>query len=188
MKATFRAEIKQNLKTITDVEKAMQQAFRRAGDIAGRAMVKAAVEYVKGKKRLKVGDIRSGITLLRPGLKAEKLVWKLKVESKRAVPLAKYPHRQTKTGVTVRVNVGKSAKLRSAFVATLKGGHTGIFRRVGKARLPIKEMFSSKLTDVINDSGVGQRLQENAQARMAAELQRIVPLELAKLEGKKQRG
>jgi hypothetical protein len=61
------------------------------------------------------------------------------------VPLVAYPYRQTKQGVSVEVNRGKRTLLKGAFVATLKSGHVGVFRRQGKARLPIEELRGSSL-------------------------------------------
>ncbi len=50
--------------------------------------------------------------------------------------------KQLKSGVSHR-GPGGRVRLRSAFVATMKSGHTGVFERKTKARLPIKEVTVS---------------------------------------------
>lgn len=42
-------------------------------------------------------------------------------------------------GVEVSVQKGKRTQLRQAFMARMKSGHIGVFRRMGKSRLPIME-------------------------------------------------
>jgi len=52
--------------------------------------------------------------------------------------------RQTKKGVTVRLRKDKPRLLfRRAFIRTVGSGHKGVFRRKGKARLPIKELHGT---------------------------------------------
>jgi hypothetical protein len=51
------------------------------------------------------------------------------------------PHSQTRKGVSVEVNRGKRTLVQGAFLAMMRSGHVGIFRRRGKARLPIEELL-----------------------------------------------
>lgn len=51
------------------------------------------------------------------------------------VPVIRLGARETRTGVTVR-GIGKLA---GRFIATMPSGHTGVFRRRGRERLPITE-------------------------------------------------
>src|SRR5690348_10480463 len=60
--------------------------------------------------------------------------------SKKAIPLIEFPVRQTGVGVSTRA-WGKNQVIRHAFIATMRNGHTGVFRRVGPARLPIRELW-----------------------------------------------
>jgi hypothetical protein len=55
------------------------------------------------------------------------------------VPLMAFKPRQTKKGVTVTIKKGHRTMLRSAFIAQMPGGHIGVFKRVGRKRLPIRE-------------------------------------------------
>ena len=51
-----------------------------------------------------------------------------------------------------RDHPGKWTLIRGAFVATMPSGHTGIFFRQGKGRLPIEEAFTSRVSDAFLDS------------------------------------
>ena len=48
--------------------------------------------------------------------------------------------KQTAQGVSYRGEGGQRKFIPHAFVATLKSGHRGVFKRVGKSRLPICEL------------------------------------------------
>ena len=58
------------------------------------------------------------------------------------ITLADMGARQTRKGVSVRqLKAGGREVLKSAFIATMRSGHVGVFRRTGKAKLPIKELY-----------------------------------------------
>lgn len=68
----------------------------------------------------------------------------------RPVPLIEYGARPTKLGVTVQVKRGRRL-VRHAFIATMKTGHRGVFRRVGRRRLPIKELYGPAVIDIVKN-------------------------------------
>jgi hypothetical protein len=49
--------------------------------------------------------------------------------------------RGSKEGASVMVKVGNRKTIPGSFVATMKSGHVGLFKRIGKKRLPIKELY-----------------------------------------------
>lgn len=55
------------------------------------------------------------------------------------VPLIQFKARQTRTGVTAKLPTG-AGKYKSAFIATTKSGHVGVFQRAGTTRLPIYQL------------------------------------------------
>lgn len=58
----------------------------------------------------------------------------------RRIPLYDFAARQTKKGVSYRMQ-GQRKTIASAFIATMRSGHTGVFARKGGAkRLPIAEL------------------------------------------------
>lgn len=71
------------------------------------------------------------------------------------IPLMKFgakgpmPSRGKGRGVSYRLGAGsKRNRIEDAFVATMRSGHQGVFKRVGKARLGIRELFGPSLGQV----------------------------------------
>jgi hypothetical protein len=59
------------------------------------------------------------------------------------------PSRGKGKGVSYRMGAGNSRnRLPNAFIARMKSGHEGVFARVGRARLPIRELFGPSLGHV----------------------------------------
>ncbi len=164
------------------VEKAVASAMSKAGRGAIRAMQAASTRSVRQRKRLKVARVKKGLKLTFPqGKELADLVWRMDV-SGAPIPLGEFPHSQTRKGVTVAVNNGARKLIRSAFVATLKSGHEGVFMRRGKGRLPIDEKFSTRISDVFKDEGMIPAVFKVTEAVLVRDFHRLLPLELAKLK------
>jgi hypothetical protein len=165
------------------VDKALARALRLAGNAALRAMQGQSVEEVQRKKLMKESAIRDGTPMDKPGSRVEirALTWKMRISGK-AIPLGKFLHQRGPLGVSVAVNRGGGRKLiRGAFVATMKSGRKGIFLRRGKARLPIDELYSSKISDVMSDRGTIPRVQGQALFVMEKTFAKGLDRELKKL-------
>src|SRR5512139_1372286 len=125
------------------LKSATLRALRKAGATALRDMRAEASKRVRARKRIKASYVRKALTMRRArGSDLARLEWAVDVSGD-AVPLVAYPARQTKKGVSVEVNRGKRTLLKGAFVATMRSGHKGVFRREGMARLPIAELRGS---------------------------------------------
>jgi hypothetical protein len=163
------------------LERGLTRAVSRAGSDAIRAMRVASSRQVRARKRFKVSRVNRAMTLRVPdkGASLEALVWRMPISGE-PVPLVEYPYRQVRKGVSVAVNKGKRVLVKGAFVATMRSGHTGIFRRDGKARLPIHELFSTNIAHVFGDTGMVPAVQRRASEVFSATLNRLLPLELAK--------
>jgi hypothetical protein len=163
---------------------AITRAAMKAGSTALRDMRAEAAKRVRRRKRIKAGIVREALVMRRP--RREELDgadWTLAVKGKR-VPLTAYPHRQGKRGVSVEVNRGKRTMIASAFVATMKSGHKGVFVRSTKARLPIRELFGSRPVDALRHKGEAEGVQARGRASFAATFARMLPLELEKVKAK----
>lgn len=95
--------------------------------------------------------------------------------SRRPIPLGAFPVRQNKEGVTTRA-WGKPQTLRSAFIATLRSGHQGVFRRrPGAGRLPIYELWGPTVSGTFTTPEVRQvierRIKEQLPKNLARQLQ-----------------
>lgn len=164
------------------LERAVVAAARKAGRDALRALRTDSVKALRERKRFKASALRKALTPQSPkGARLENLAWTLTV-SGRPMPLASFPYRGTKRkGVRVEVNVGRPKYLRNAFVATMRSGHTGIFERVGRARLPIRELYSTRVTDVFRDAGFVPERFARAGVVFGSTFDRVLPLEIQRL-------
>lgn len=65
------------------------------------------------------------------------------------IPLYRFGAKQTKRGVTYRIKKGGGRGIApSAFIATMRSGHTGVFKRKTKKRFPIYELRGPSLPHV----------------------------------------
>jgi len=159
---------------------ALKRALRKAGATALRDMRSEASKRIRARKRIKVSYIRRALTLARPsGGDISDMSWALNVSGE-PVPLTAYPFRQTKKGVSVEVNRGKRTLVKGAFVATMASGHKGVFKRRGKARLPIKELTGSRPVDALLHEGEADGVAARGGASFEATFQRVLPLEIGK--------
>ncbi len=161
-------------------KRAVARALKKAGSTALRDMRSEASKRIRQRKRLKASAIAKALKLRRPkGSDIASMSWAVDV-SGQPVPLGAYPHRQTRKGVSVEVNRGKRTLVKDAFVATLKSGHESVFRRRGKARLPIQELLGSRPVDALLHEGEAQGVAERGQRSLSAGFARLLPMELGK--------
>jgi hypothetical protein len=168
------------------VEGALVRALRLAGNRALRELGKGSVEAVRARKLMREEYVRRGLPLVFPGRKEaiQDLVWREKVSGE-VVPLSRFPMVQTAFGVAVRINVSGSKRvIKSAFIRSMKSGHEGVFQRKGKERLPIKELWTTKLSDVMDDKGLAPALLQGAGVKLQGAFEAALRRELAKLQRK----
>jgi hypothetical protein len=108
------------------------------------------------------------------------MVWRMPV-SGREVPLGEYPRRQTKRGVSVEVRVGKRSLIKSAYLATARGGRKSVFLRPGKQRYPMGHLLGMSAADTMKDGWVPLWALTRGQEVLGSSFSRLFPLELAKL-------
>ena len=83
-------------------------------------------------------------------------------------------------GISVRF-LDARGSYKQAFIAKMKSGHEGVFKRVGSARLPIREMFGpNPAHDVTNNPEVyldvlAEIIQDHLAPRFLHELDRLLP-------------
>lgn len=164
-------------------DRVVARALRKAGRDAARDMRSTASKRIRQRKRLKVKEVRAALVVrTAKGRVIDGMEWAIDVRGK-PVPLSKYPHRQTKKGVSVTVNRGKRTLIKSAFVATMRSGHKGVFIRRGARRLPIDELFGSRPVDALLHEGEADAVLERGQASFVRTFHRVLPLEIEKAGG-----
>lgn len=162
------------------LKRAVIRALRKAGATALRDMRSEATKRIRQRKRIAPKYISRALSLARPrGSDIASMSWAVNVSGE-PVPLVAYPHRQTAKGVSVEVNRGKRTLIKGAFVATMKSGHEGVFRRTGKARLPIKELRGSRPVDALLHEGEAQGVAERGGKSFSSTFHRVLPLEVSK--------
>lgn len=162
------------------MKRAVARALRKAGSTALRDMRSEAVKRIRQRKRIAPKYISRALTLRRPkGSDIEAMRWALLVSGE-PVPLVAYPHRQVARGVSVEVNRGKRTLLDGAFVARMKSGKVGVFKRRGKERLPIDELRGSRPVDALLHAGEAEAVAERGGESLAATFRRVLPLEVGK--------
>lgn len=164
------------------LEKALFNALKKAGGDALRTTKTTSSRTVRFRKAIKAGRLSKGLPLSFPRGASDisSLVWEMRVSGD-VQPVSNFPAQQQKRGVKATINKGRPALLKSAFVATMKSGHRGVFVRKGEARLPIKELFTTRINDVFNDNGMIDAVFAQAQKKFAASFERLLPLEIAKV-------
>jgi hypothetical protein len=165
------------------LESALERALSKSGSDAVRALKAESNRRVRTKKRFKVAFLNKSLPVTYPTSKEiSRLAWRMDV-SGALVPVAAFPHRQTKKGVSVAINVSSRKTIRSAFIATMRSGHEGVFVRRGKKHLPIREAFTTRVSDVFMDSGFIPIVQTKAQGVFAQAFERLLKIELQKGRG-----
>lgn len=160
--------------------RAAVRVAKKAGSTALRDMRAEATKRIRARKRIQGKYIRRALSLRRPkGSDLASLSWTLAVSGE-PVPLVAYPHRQTRQGVSVEVNRGKRTLVKRSFVATLKSGHEGVFRRRGTARLPIDELRGSRPVDALLHQGEADAVASRGRRSFAATFHRLFAAEKAK--------
>lgn len=165
------------------LEKALFRAVSKAGRDAQRLMKSSSSRYVRSKKRFKISRLNAALPLSRAtgAREIEDLEWTMQVDGD-PTPVADFPYRATGKGISVVINTGKRVLIKSAFEARMKSGHEGIFRREGRARLPIKELFTTRVSQVFHDAGMIPSLFARANAEFGRTFGRVLPLELDALK------
>jgi hypothetical protein len=159
---------------------ALKRTLRKAGATALRDMKSEAGKRIRSRKRIKARYITRALTLRRAkGGDIANMEWAVDVSGE-SVPLVAYPHRQTKKGVSVEVNRGKRTLIAGSFVAAMKSGHQGVFKRRGKARLPIDELRGSRPVDALLHKGEAAAVAARGGASFATTFTRVLPLEVGK--------
>ena len=166
------AELDRVFDSAQTIDKILSRALNDAGRKIRSLMVKKAAKQLPFRQKI----IRQRVFVRKAHRKrlfvrvtAGKKGWPLYLTGKA---------RQTKTGV----RVSKVGLIRGAFIATMPSGHTGIFRRKGAGRLPIEELYTDSVTEIITRLGADRAILTEAgdvlYRRVAAQAQLV-------LEGKR---
>lgn len=132
----------------------------------------------------KKAEIRKAISVKKMGAADDSAYVRCKG---RRMALIHFKARPTKKGVTVQVLKSESRSLiKHAFIATMKTGHKGVFWRRMKdgrrvPRLPIQELFSFALPEVLGHPPTIKAVLDLAGPRLKKNMEQALNYELSKL-------
>ena len=162
IKAAFNEQRKQ-------IEKAEIIALNRAG----KSALAQTVIHIRKTYNIKSSDLKNEIKVSRATKGAKR--FRLTVTHK-GLALVKFGSaRQTKKGVNVTVKKGGRQSIKSAFITEVgKGRHRGVFKREGKARLPIKELFGPSAMQLMSSDEAQKHIEKIFQEKFEVELIRAM--------------
>ena len=168
----FRAVQRQLAGIPNGMRQVMPPAINRT---ATTARAKTA-RKLAGQIRVKVSQVKKGISII----KAMRDYWQatLRITTRR-IPLIQFGARQTRRGTSYQIDKRAGRKtIKGAFIQTMpitgasqKHGHRGVFKREGKERLPIRELFGPSLGFVFEESG---QIAAETMAETAVDLEKNV--------------
>jgi hypothetical protein len=169
---------------------ALERALGKAGSEAARAMKAESSRIIRSRKQMRVAAVNRALPLTFPTSKEiTRLAWRMDVAGG-VVPVAAYPHRQTKKGVSVQINKGTRRLIQHAFIATMKSGHLGVFMRDGRfgrnnnSKLErISEAYTTRVSDVFADAGMVPAVMDRTQKVFGRAFHRLMKAELTKRRG-----
>lgn len=130
-------------------------AMRKLKDKAPIAIARALNRARTAARTVQVREMSRDMGISQSAIKKEvretnatptKLFCRIEVTGAR-IPLYQFKARQTKRGVSYKLP-GGAGKIDSAFIATMRSGHMGVFKRKGARRLPIQELYGPSLPRV----------------------------------------
>ena len=115
--------------------------------------------------------------------KATRSRWTATIKlSGRRIALKEFGARQTRRGVSYKIQKsGAKQQIESAFIATMSSGHTGVFKRKGKSRLPVQELRGPSLGRAFEGAeSLVRRVTEDTRKNLAMQIDKQVKYILEK--------
>ncbi|MCG8639149.1 MAG: phage tail protein [Desulfobacterales bacterium] len=168
--------------------KQAESAHVRATNRALMGIRTDGVRLVREEYNVKAGVVRKAFSVHRASpnnLEAKAVAFGRRIPLKQFSPRPSKPGgRLPPKGVSVEVRKGARKIVRSSFFARMKSGHTGVFTRVGKERLPIRERHSLAVPQMLNREDVTKELEAGAVKRFERTLDHEINRALQKMGAK----
>lgn len=139
--------------TMKGVKKAVIQAETRANKRIAQTVVKEFTNEVQKEYAIKDSGVKKELRISRgrneDATRGAGAV--ITARGKHGIALSRFLTRQTKKGVSFMVSRRKGrGVIPGAFIAKMKSGHSGVFIRKEKTRLPIAQKFGPDVKMLIN--------------------------------------
>lgn len=172
------AKLRNVQRMLRDIPRALPRVMSRAINKTATSAKTDIARRIAGQVSLKVSTIKKNITLRR----ATYRVWQavLGIWTKR-IPLINFSARQTAEGISYSISKAEGRKtIKSAFIATMSSGHTGVFKRTGPGRLPIIELKGPSVGEVFRGApGLARTAERQAYQKLYRNVEDQVKLALA---------
>jgi hypothetical protein len=186
-------EVKVSDKKLKELLKALKGSSRDMGRLMFRSIDRTTkqsrtqiVNKITEKVALKKKDARNAIKYTKPSY--THWVALLDIFNNR-IPLIKFGARQTKKAVSYRISKdGGREKIPKAFIAILKTGHKGVFKRVGDGddlvgRLPITEKKGVSVGHLFENAGdIAKQVLKSTNERLAINIDKQLALMMEKMK------
>ncbi|MFU1797374.1 phage tail protein [Paenibacillus azoreducens] len=179
-------QLKQATISLQFVQKNIPKAFVSAMNRVGQGVKTEASKKVRETYDIKAGDIKryGNIRVTKANAASLQLLLTSKGPN---IPLIRFKTRPSKPPkrrpkvlmASVKKSGGKP--IPGAFVAAMGSGHVGVFKRAGKSRTPISELYGPAVPIMLNEPGVAEHLQDEANKRMQKRLDHEVNRVLGRL-------
>lgn len=156
--------------------KSLPTAEKRARASAVRKMRTEGQRVIRETRRLKVGAAKDRIKPITFG----GVPGGVEVDGS-PIPIVAFRHRQTKSGVTFYSHTSGPHRVDGGFIASMKGGHVGVFKRVGKERLPIKERYTTGVASSFKDEASIERVTNVGSAEWYATMERLLKAKVSNI-------
>jgi hypothetical protein len=143
----------------------LRRGINQAGNKGRTPAVRATAAHADVPQKL----VRSALSTY--PARGSKLSYRVTVRAKHLKLIDLGGARQTGSGVSVR----RWGAHKGAFLATMRSGHTGIYRRVSKKRLPIAELYGPNVAKSFDKEGAEVFLETAGQV--------LVPFIYKRLDG-----
>lgn len=172
---------------LAKLNKGIPQAFSRAINRVSQGVKTEAVRKVRQTYNLRARDVSAlgnvkvhstgqlEITLTSHGNN----IPLIKFKTNPRAPLRGNSRRVLKAAV--RKDSGMKP-IPGAFVASMRSGNVGVYERIGKRRLPIQQLHGPAVPIMLNEPGVREHLEREAQRRLAIRLDHEVGRVLGALQ------
>lgn len=167
MRLDVRADIKQVLKMLDETQHhIVPKAASRALNKTITSVNAEAARQIKADlgNGMPIAAIKAGLT--RINATPKKLYAAIYAKGRR-IPIIKLnpKARQDNAGVSYKNKGRGRIHIPHAFLATMKNGHRGVFKRKGTARLPITELMGPSLPKVFSNEVILRALERMAKTR-----------------------
>ena len=126
-----------------DIRKAEVSATNKAA-VSG---VAKTVQHIRSDYNIKSSEMKKDLKHYKASL--QNIIYKIRIKHK-AKALSKFRARQNKKGVAASIKKGKRKTYLGTFMATMRSGHIGVYKRKGKQRLPIKELYGPSTMELFS--------------------------------------